>query len=101
MTEAKDLLPQLRIHWPVAQPGVMVERWGVEASNCGSAIGEDGSEPFTLIFDVSLLIFDEGRGLALRIRAAMRSLPLAMAMADRLNFSMSSSMNCGSSEVYR
>ncbi len=64
----------------VAQPGVMVERWGVEASNCGSAIGEDGSEPSTLIFDVSLLIFDEGWGLALRIRAAMRSLPLAIAL---------------------
>ncbi len=81
----------------VAQPGVMMERWGVEASNYGSAIGEDGSQPSTLIFDVSFLIFDDGRGLALRIRAAMRSLPLAIAMADRLNFSMSSSMTCGSS----
>ena len=81
----------------VAQPGVMVERWGVEASNCGSAIGKDGSGPSTLILEVSWLILDEGWGLALRIRAAIFSLPLAMAMADRLNFSMSSSINCGSS----
>ncbi len=67
----------------VAQPGVIAERWGVEASNCGSAIGEEGSEPSTLIFDVPLLISDEGRGLALRIRAAVRSLFLAMAEAER------------------
>jgi hypothetical protein len=75
----------------------MVERWGVEASNCGSAIGDDGSEPSTLIFEVSWLILDEGWGLALRIRAAIFSLPLAIAMAERLNLSMSSSMTCGSS----
>ncbi len=76
----------------VAQPGVKAERWGVEASNCGSAIGEEGSEPSTLIFDMPGLMFDDGRGLALRIRVAMRSLFLAMAMADRLNASMSSSI---------
>ncbi len=67
----------------VAQPGVIAGRWGVEASNCGSAIGEEGSEPFTLIFDVPMLISDEGRGLALRIRAAVCSLFLAMAAAER------------------
>ncbi len=67
----------------MAQPGVMAERWGVEASNCGSEIGEEGSEPSTLVFDVPLLISDEGRGLALRIRAAVRSLDLAMTAAER------------------
>jgi hypothetical protein len=86
MTGAMDVLPHRRIHWPVGgsvtQPGVIAERWGVEASNCGSAIGEEGSEPSTLIFDVPLLISDEGRGLALRIRAAVRSLFLAMAAAE-------------------
>ncbi len=79
----------------VAQPGVIAERWGVEASNCSSAIGEEGSEPSTLIFDVPGLMFDDGRGLALRIRVAMRSLFLAMAMADRLNASMSNWYNVG------
>ncbi len=69
----------------------------MEASNCGSATGEEGSEPSTLIFDVPGLMFDDGRGLALRIRVAMRSLPLAIAMADRLNFSMSNSIVAGSS----
>ncbi len=37
----------------------------------------------TLLFNMSLLIFDKGRGLALRIRAAVRSLFLAMAAAER------------------
>ncbi len=54
-------------------------------------------EPSTLIFEVSWLILDEGWGLALRVRTAMFSLPLAIAMDERLNFSMSSSMTCGSS----
>ncbi len=82
----------------MAQPGVIAERWGVEARNCGSAIGEEGSEPSTLIFDVPGLMFDDdGRGLALRIRVAMRSLFLAMAMADQLNAFMSNSIVAGSS----
>ncbi len=81
----------------VAQSGVIAERWGVEASNCGSAIGEEGSEPSTLLFNMSLLIFDVGRGLALRMNAAVRSLPLAIAMVDRLKASMVNSMVAGCS----
>jgi hypothetical protein len=43
------------------------------------------------------LMFDDGTGLALRIRVAMRSLLLAMAIANRLNASMSNSIVDGSS----
>ncbi len=77
----------------VAQPGVIAERWGVEASNCGSAIvGEEGSETSTLLFGMPLLISDVGRGLALRMNAVVRVLPLAIAMSDRLKASMFNSM---------
>ncbi len=67
----------------VAQPEVIAERWGVEASDCGSAIGEEGSETSTLLFGMPMLISDEGSGSAARIRAAVRSLFLAMAAAER------------------
>ncbi len=69
----------------------------MEASNWGSAIGEEGSKPPTLLFNMPGLIFDDGRGLALRIRAAVRSLCLAMAMADRLKASIFNSMVVGCS----
>jgi hypothetical protein len=98
MTGAKDLLPPVANTLAgdsVAQPGVIAERWGVEASNCGSAIGEEGSETSTLLFGMPLLFSDVGRGLALRMSAAVRSLRMAMALAERLNASMSSSITLG------
>ncbi len=80
-----------------AQRGVIAERLGVGASNWGSAIGEEGTGPSTLLLDISRLIPDVGRGLALRMSAAVRSLLLAMARADRLKASMLSSITLGSS----
>ncbi len=65
----------------VAQPGVIAERWSVDASNCDSAIGEEGSEPSTLLFVMPGLMFDDGRGLALRMSAAVRSLWMLIALA--------------------
>ncbi len=79
------------------QRGVIAEMLGEGPSSWGSAIGEEGTGPSTLIFDMPGLMFDDGRGLALRIRVAMRSLFLAMAMADRLNASMFNSIVAGSS----
>jgi hypothetical protein len=72
-----------------AQRGVIVERAGEEPSNWGSAIGEEGTGSSTLLLDTPRLLFAVGRGLAFRIRAATRSLFLAMARADRLNASIS------------
>ncbi len=69
----------------------------MKASNWSSAIGEEGSKPPTLLFNMPGLISDDGRGLALRIRAAVRSLLMAMARADRLKASMLSSITLGSS----
>jgi hypothetical protein len=46
-----------------AQRGVIVERAGEEPSNRGSAIGEEGTGSSTLLFEMSLLIVDEGREL--------------------------------------
>ncbi len=80
-----------------AQRGVIAEMSRVGASNWGSAIGEEGTGPSALIFNMSLVIFDEGRGLALRMSAAVRSLLLAMARADRLIAFMLSSITLGSS----
>ncbi len=77
--------------------GVIAEDLRVGASNWGSAIGEEGTGSSTPIFNMSLVIFDEGSGLALRIRVAIRSLFLAMAMADLLNASMFNSIVAGSS----
>jgi hypothetical protein len=57
----------------------------------------DRGEPPTLLFDMPRLIFDDGRGLALRMRATVRSLRIARALAERLNASMSSSIVFGSS----
>ncbi len=54
----------------------------MEASNWGSAIGEEGSVPSTLLFDiVPGLMLDDGRGLALRMSAAVRSLRMLIALA--------------------
>ncbi len=63
------------------------------------AIGEEGSETSTLLFCMPLLISDVGRGLALRISAAVHSLRIAMDRADRLKASMSGSITLGSSET--
>ncbi len=73
----------------------------MEASSGGSAIGDEGSVPSTLLLDTLLLSSDVGRGSALRIYAAARSLPLAIASVERLNFSMSSSIIAGSSGDYK
>ncbi len=68
----------------------------MEASNCGSSIGEEGSEPSTLLFDTPGLMFDDGRGLALGIMsAAVRSLRMLIALAERLKASMSKLMTAG------
>jgi hypothetical protein len=75
-----------------AQRGVIVERAGEEPSNRGSAIGEEGTESSTLLFEMSLMIFDEGRELVLRLHAAARSWFLAMAVADLLKAAMSRSV---------
>ncbi len=75
----------------MAQRGVIVERAGDEPSNKGSAIGEEGTGSSTLLFDTSLMIFEERRGLGLRLHAAARSRFLAMAMADLLKAAMSRS----------
>jgi hypothetical protein len=77
--------------------GVIAEDSRVGASNWGSAIGEEGTGPSTLLFNMSLVIFDERRGLALRMNAAVRSLPLAIAMADWLKAFISNSMVIGCS----
>jgi hypothetical protein len=61
-----------------AQRGVIAEMLGVGPSSWGSAIGEEGTGPSTLLLDMPGLMFDDERGLALRIRVAMRSLFLAM-----------------------
>jgi hypothetical protein len=66
-----------------AQRGVIAERLGVGASSWGSAIGEEGTRPSTLLFDILVLIFAEGSGLAARMRATVRSLFLAMTAAER------------------
>ncbi len=76
-----------------AQRGVMVERAGEEPSNKGSAIGEEGTGSSTLLFEMSLTIVDERRGLVLRLHAAARSRFLAMAMADLLKAAMSRSVS--------
>ncbi len=67
----------------------------MEASNWGSAIGEKGSAPSTLLFDMPGLMLDNGRGLALRMSAAVRSLWMLIALAERLKASISSSMTAG------
>ncbi len=69
----------------------------MEARNWGSAIGEEGSVPSTLLFDMPGLMLDDGRGLALRMRAAVRSLRMLIALAERLKASISSSMTAGCS----
>ncbi len=69
----------------------------VEASSWGSAIGEEGTRPSTLLLYISLLIPDVVRGLALRIYAAARSRFLAMAKADLSKASMLGSITLGSS----
>ncbi len=54
----------------------------MEASSWGSEIGEEGIRPSTLLLDIPVLIFADGSGLAARMRAAVRSLFLAMAAAE-------------------
>ncbi len=46
-----------------AQRGVMAETLGKVPSNWGSAIGEEGAGSSTLLFEMSWLIFDDGREL--------------------------------------
>ncbi len=69
----------------------------MEASDCGSEIGEEGSVPSTLLFDMPWLIFADGSGLALRMSAAVRSLRMLIALAERLKASVLSSIILGSS----
>ncbi len=66
-----------------AQRGVMAEMLGKVPSDWGSTIGVERSGPFSLLFSMLVLMFAVGRGLAARMRAAVRSLFLAMAAAER------------------
>ncbi len=66
-----------------AQRGVIAEMLGKVPSDWGSTIGVKESGPSSLLFSMLLLIFEAGRGLALLIRAAVRSWFLAMAAAER------------------
>jgi hypothetical protein len=64
-----------------AQRGVMAEMLGKVPSDWGSTVGVEGSGPSSLLFSMLVLMF--GRGLATRMRAAVRSLFLEMAPAER------------------
>ncbi len=46
-----------------AQRGVMAETLSKVPSNWGSAIGKEETGPSTLLFEMSWLIFDDGREL--------------------------------------